>query len=1446
MANNSNYTEKTYSNLVTCRDFSKININFEEPNLLQMQRDSYQKFLKTELEKIILSYSPVKHAKNNRYEVYFSGINFAKPLRTEEQCRNECKNYEQALYVDTYIVDNKSGEKITVRKDSKGLTHGIFFANIPMMTEKGTFIINGIEKFVVSQILRAPGVYISNKSQIKLNNKKHISYGYACELLPSRGTLINFMYDEQLQMINALVRNSQNDAIVEIPATILLKAFGMTQDEIRRVFNDDLSIINTLLNECAKGKEKVRSYNHDDIIQDPEIMEYRSQVDELRQVKDTGKGSPIDTKLKQYVIKYEDCVKEVKELNARYEKLCDENKETYESLQHDLANASPTEQKKIKAKISVFQAQINKILDAKTDLEDKKIRDILDVIITEKAAKDLISKFSISTRSVESDTSSKINPVCYQDVIVSHFMDPRKYDLTSAGRYRTLHKMRVSDRLYQRVISEDILYKNGKVFLKKGTLIGKEELDAFKKLAENQELDIVYEVEIPNKTKILKNQCMNIECVNVYTNNDQQTEWTPIIGETSIDERIANCYTLSLVDFIACVSYTINLPFGIGKYDDIDHLGNKRLRLIGEQLKSKLQIGMVRVEKQIKDKLASVSIATANEEQQEKFAKGMTPAKVVNTKAFQFVVKNFFNTYQLTQFVDQQNPLSELSNKRRISAMGDGGISREDPNLDIRDVHYSQYGRICPIETPEGMNIGLIMSLASFTQIDKNGFLVSPYHPIKNGVIQKEVEWLTPLKEDNYAICEATIPHDESGKILVKSAICRFRASQEELPISQIDYVDIAPRQVVSIAASAIPFLEHDDTTRALMGANMQRQAVPLLQPYAPIVGTGTEYKIAHDSGLTVVSKNAGVVEKIDGNTISIRNESNRLDNYSLVKYHKSNQNTCINQTPIVTVGQKVKENTTLADGPAMYNGQLALGRNPLVAFTTWNGYNYEDAIVISERLVRDDVYTSITIEEHTINCLRTNNGDEEITRDLNNVSEEAKRYLDEDGIIMVGAEVHEGDILVGKQTPRGQSDFTPEEKLLQVIFGNKTKNYRESSLKVPHGGDGIVAKVQRFSVVNGDELDDDVIESIKVFIIQKRKIQIGDKMSGRHGNKGCISIVAPVADMPFMEDGTPIDICLNPLGVPSRMNIGQVLEINLGLSMRALGQQKAIEFVLNSKTNAEAVKLFTKNFGIPAEKARVLIKSISKYCKQNHVETLEDAKNKISYNDILLMVKNAGLDLEILNYKAITPVFSGAEVDDVINNIKEAGFPTNNKSKIGKFQLYDGKTGEPFDNLTTVGVMYMMKLDHMVDDKIHARAVGPYSKITQQPLGGKSQNGGQRFGEMEVWALEAYGAAHNLQEILTIKSDDVKGRNGTYSAIVKGHKIPEPGLPETFKLLSKQLQGLALNMSVIDANGKVEDINSYTAVSDDEEKQNENRNDFVSIKDFDVNSEDNEDENYF
>ena len=1452
--NNVNYKNTSFSDKVMRRDFGKNDVVFSEPDLLKMQKESYGKFLGlpnykkanevSEIEALIGSYFPIKHAKNNKYEIRFKGINFAKPLRDEESCRNEGKTYEKALYVELSLVNNETGEVKDSKKSNKGIANGIFFANIPEMTDKGTFIINGIEKFVISQIVRAPGAYILNKSQIKLSNKKKINTGYICEMLPSKGTLLNFWIDEGDGTIKITLRNQTGDAAPSFPATQILKAFGMSQKDICSIFNDDLYIIQTLATEI---------YNHNNILEEKEdILKFRKEIDDqynkimkedsnksnseiFEKIRNELKtsGSPIQLKLKNAVINYEENRKIFNEVDKQYQEIL-----------------STSENNATNKKLEELQSKRAKLLE--------KCTKELDVIITEKAAKDLVEGLSISTRTFESNSNvkDKENLICYQDVITSQFMDGRKYDLSSAGRYRTNRKMSISERLYQRILAKDIVSKDGEVLLKKGTLILKDELDVFKKAASENIIDFEREIHLNSITKSEKKNANFIESVLVYTDNNKTgdlDEMTPIIGESA---NATKSLSLTLVDFVCAMSYTINLSYGIGQYDDVDHLGNKRLRLIGEQLKSKLQIGMARVEKHVKDKLASISIATANAEQKAKTDSKTSVKTVVNTKSFQLVIKNFFNSYQLTQFIDQQNPLSELSNKRRISAMGDGGISREDPNLDIRDIHYSHYGRICPIETPEGMNIGLILSLASFTQVDDNGFLKTPYHPVKNGVISNDVEWLTALKEDEYVVGESTIPHDENGKITVDKAICRYRSNQQLYDVNKIDYIDISPRQVVSIAASAIPFLEHDDTTRALMGANMQRQAVPLIHPFAPIVGTGAEYKIAHDSGLAIIAKDnnndlqttsinsnieLGTVSAVDSSKIIIDKKEGGQIRYDLIKYRKSNQDTCINQTPIVNVGDKVNVGDTLTDGPAMYNGELALGRNPLVAFTTWNGYNYEDAIVISERLVHDDIYTSISIEEHTVKCIRTKNGDEEITRDLSTVSSDAIRYLNEDGIIMEGAEVKEGDVLVGKITPRGQSDLSPEEKLLQAIFGSKTKNYRESSLKVPHGGEGIVAKVQRFSVQNNDELDDDTIELIKIFIVQKRKIQIGDKMSGRHGNKGCISIVAPVADMPFLADGTPVDICLNPLGVPSRMNIGQVLEINLGLSMRRLAQQKAVEFALNAKDKDECVANYVQNFGLSLQKSKVLCDAMFDYIKQNNVNKAED----VSCNDVLVVLKNVGLDIEDLNYKAATPVFNGATTEDVIANLKEANYDVNNAKTLGKFQLYDGKTGDPFDGLNTVGVMYMLKLDHMVDDKIHARSVGPYSKITQQPLGGKSQNGGQRFGEMEVWALEAYGAAHNLQEILTIKSDDVHGRNRTHTAIVKGQNLPEPGLPETFKLLTKQLQGLCLDMEAICPDGKTVDLNSFTAVEDDEDSiaGDIEHTGIVSSNDFDNNND--EDDNY-
>ena len=1413
------YSESQVSNLVIRRDFSKSEINFTEPDLLEIQRNSYKNFLDKELAKLIEEYFPISHAKNNKYTVKYYGINLVNPTKTEQECRDEGLTYERSLYVDLGLLNNETGEEKRSVKDTKQhLSKGVFFGNIPLMTERGTFIVNGIEKVVVSQIVRSPGVYILNQSQIKLNNKKKIIDGKICEILPNRGTLINLVFDDKekdkkLEIIRILMRDSTGKEVVDKPATSILKAFGMGQDEILRLFNNDRIIINTL----AADK-----YNHNTIVEDKDIRKIISNIDKLHdELESVISGSPIDAKLTKKIKEYNDKLKQKKILEDKINFHYNTNFAKIKEIESNFNNTKGQEKIELENKLKAIKAQGDKLYEQKDKLEND-IKKCLDIIITEKAAKDLIEALNISTRAIETEVSSKTNPVCYQDIITEHFMVNRKYNLSSAGRYRTLHKMHISDRLYQRTIAQDVYDNKNKIIIPKNTFINKAQLDIFKKLIQENKLHVGDEISLNVSSKCENKIDNKVEKVLIYVDNDHinpdQDETTPIIGLPN-NTNVHNYTSLTLADFVCCMSYVINFSYEIGTTDEIDHLGNKRLRLVGEQLKSKLQVGLARVEKQIKDKLASISIPTANQDNQKKTDQRTTIRTVVNTKPFQFIIKAFFNTNQLTQFVDQQNPLSELSNKRRLSAMGDGGIYRDDPNLDIRDIHYSHYGRICPIETPEGQNIGLIMSLASYAKIDENGFLITPYHRVINGVIQKDVEWITPLREDEYYICEATIPHDSNNKLIPKQIICRYRGNQKLVSYDKVDYIDIAPRQIVSVATSEIPFLEHNDANRALMGANMQRQAVPLIHPIAPIVGTGSEYKIAHDSGLSRIAKNDGVVEKVDGNSITIQCLNGKANEYILNKFIKSNQNTCINHQPIVSLGQKIKANQIIADGPAMYNGELALGRNPLVAFTTWNGYNYEDAIVISERLVKDDVYTSISLDVHSINCVESENGDEIITRDIPNVSEDAKRYLDEDGIIMVGAEVHEDDILVGKITPRGQDELSGEEKLLFAIFGNKTKNYRNSSLKVPHGGDGIVVKVERYTK-DDMKFEDNTIELIKVTIAQKRKIQIGDKMSGRHGNKGCISIVAPIADMPFMEDGTPIDICLNPLGVPSRMNIGQVLEINLGLSMRLLGQQKIIEFALEAGTPSAISKLYTKYFGLIEEKAKVLAKLICGYLKNNNITSLVEAKKKISYNDIFLIIKNAGLDVEDINYKASTPVFGGATVEDVIANLAEAGLDTKNKQTLGKFQLYDGKTGEPFDGLTTVGVMYMLKLDHMVDDKIHARDIGPYSKITQQPLGGKSQNGGQRFGEMEVWAMEAYGAKYNLQELMTIKSDDDKSKSMAYLSIVNngGHRMPEPGIPESFKLLTKILQGLGICINVLTDNNRWIDINKYTSVFNDVE----------------------------
>ncbi|AHB35890.1 DNA-directed RNA polymerase subunit beta [Spiroplasma apis] len=883
--------------------------------------------------------------------------------------------------------------------------------------------------------------------------------------------------------------------------------------------------------------------------------------------------------------------------------------------------------------------------------------------------------------------------------------DKRKYDLTKAGRFKLQQKLAVKNRLVGRVLAEDLVDVSGKVIFEKNTEITKDMYKEVERVLDNGAM--VHRVSF---NELIKSS-NEIQRVKVYKDNDLRDEVTTIIGitNTSNDEFI------NVTDIIATISYAINLMDDIGEVDDIDHLGNRRVRTVGELLQNQFRIGMMRIEKNVKEKLA-----TSNPFK-------MKPSSIINNKPLTAIIGEFFNLSQLSQFMDQTNPLAELTNKRRLTALGPGGLSRDRAALEVRDVHPSHYGRICPIETPEGPNIGLINNLSTYARINKYGFIETPYRKVENGkVLINEYEYLTADKERDYVVAQANIQIDANGKILDDSVIARYRGDDIMVPPMDVDYVDVSPKQIVSIATSCIPFLENDDANRALMGANMQRQAVPLINPESPIVGTGVEHEAARDSGDAVVAKADGIVKYVDSRKITVE-ESSGVRNYVLNDFNRSNNGTAITHIPIVKVGDKIKERDILADGPSMENGELALGQNLVVAFTTWNGYNYEDAVILSERVVIDDRFTSIHIDEYTIERRQTKQGPEEITREIQNISEASKKHLDEEGIAAIGSEVKVGDILVGKVTPKSQTQLSPEDKLLHAIFGEKSRNVKDNSLRVPNGGEGIIKSIKRFSRADGHDLPADILEIIKVYVVQKRKIQEGDKMAGRHGNKGVISKILPIEDMPHTENGVPVDIMLNPQGVPSRMNIGQVLEIHLGMAAKKLG------------------------------------------------------------------------------IKVSTPVFEGVKENELIEIMEEAGM-----ENYGKVKLIDGRTGEAFDKPISVGVMYMLKLSHMVDDKLHTRNIGPYSLITQQPLGGKAQNGGQRFGEMEVWALEAYGAAYTLREILTIKSDDIKGRIKTYESIVRSKPIPKPSIPESFNVLTKEIMGLGFDMHMIDEEGNKVQINAY------------------------------------
>ena len=1142
------------------KDFAKVGDYIEMPNLIKVQRDSYDWFVEEGLGEVLKDISPIEDYSGNLVLEFFDYYMEEKTKYTVEEAKERDATYSTRLHVKVRLINRETGE---IKEQE------IYLGDFPLMTDSGTFVINGAERVVVSQLVRSPGCYYAQEFDTKTGKRT-----YTSTIMPLRGAWLEYETDGN-DIFYVRV-----DRTRKVPVTTLLKALGVvSDDQIRELFGDEELITATIAKETVKE-------------QDEALIEI-------------------------------------------YKKL------------------RPGE------------------------------------LPTADAARNLFNGL---------------------------FYDNKRYDLAKVGRYKFNQKLNLATRIKGRVAAEDIIdSETGEVFVQAGEVISEEIAEDI----QNAGINVVDITLGDRKIRIIGNNTVNIHKVlpdvdlsklhfkelvnyNVLKNIIDNTEKKDLVKvlEERYNELVPKHITTE--DIIASISYLLNLSHGLGEPDDIDHLANRRIRCVGELLQNQFRIGLTRLERVVRERMTIQDLDV------------VTPQTLINTKPITSAIREFFGSSQLSQFMDQTNPLSELTHKRRISALGPGGLTRERAGFEVRDVHYTHYGRLCPIESPEGPNIGLISALSSFASINEYGFIETPYRKVdpKTHKLTDIVEYMSADVEDNFIIAQASEPVDKNGKFVNKRIRVRYKNEIIEVESEKVQYVDVSPKQLVSVAAAMIPFLEHDDAKRALMGANMQRQAVPLMITESPIIGTGIEYRAAKDSGILILAEDDGVIEKVTGDAITVKYKNGKTVVHKLRKFKRTNGGTCINQKPIVKVGEKVKKGDAIADGPSTQNGEMALGKNVLVAFSTWEGYNYEDAILINEKLVKEDVFTSIHIEEYDCECRDTKLGPEEITRDIPNVGDDSLKDLDENGIIRIGAEVRPGDILVGKVTPKGETDLTAEERLLRAIFGEKAREVRDTSLRVPHGEAGTIVDVKIFTRDNSDELGPGVNQIIRCYIATKRKISVGDKMAGRHGNKGVISRVLPEEDMPFMPDGTPIDILLNPLGVPSRMNLGQVLEVHLGGAAKALG------------------------------------------------------------------------------WKISTPVFDGATEQDVKEVLKEAGM-----SEDGKMTLYDGRTGDPFDKPITVGVMYMLKLHHLVDDKIHARSTGPYSLVTQQPLGGKAQFGGQRFGEMEVWALEAYGASYTLQEMLTVKSDDVVGRVKTYEAIVKGENVPEPGVPESFKVLVKELQSLGLDV---------------------------------------------------
>ena len=1195
------------------------------PNLIEVQKNSYQWFLDEGLKEAFADISPITD-----YSGHLS-LDFVDFTLCEDDVKYtipECKERDA-----TYAAPLKVKVRLHNKETDEINEHEIFMGDLPLMTETGTFVINGAERVIVSQLVRSPGIYYG------IAHDKVGKTLYSCTVIPNRGAWLEYETDSND------VFSVRVDRTRKVPITVLLRALGVgTNQQIIDMFGEEPKILASLQ-------------------KDPAITEREPQ------------GS--------------------------------------------------------------FEAGLLELY--------KKIR----------------PGEPLSVESAES-------------LITAMFFDPRRYDLAKVGRYKFNKKLALKNRINGQVLAEDVLDPStGEVIAEAGTIVDRDLADQI----QNAAVPALWIQTETRNVKVLSSMMVDIRSWIPEIEDPKAIGVTELVyypalqqimeENETLEERIAAIKRdiadlipkhITKEDIFASINYNMHLEWGIGTDDDIDHLGNRRIRAVGELLQNQYRIGLSRLERVVRERMTTQDL------------EGISPQSLINIKPVTAAVKEFFGSSQLSQFMDQNNPLGELTHKRRLSALGPGGLSRDRAGFEVRDVHYSHYGRMCPIETPEGPNIGLINSLACYARINEYGFVEAPYRKIDksdkdNPRVTDEVVYMTADEEDNYHVAQANEKLDEDGHFVRNSVSGRYREETQEYDKTAFDYMDVSPKMVFSVATALIPFLQNDDANRALMGSNMQRQAVPLLTTEAPVVGTGMETKTAVDSGVCVLAKEAGIVESSESNRIVVREEDGNRREYILTKFARSNQSNCYNQRPIVFKGQKVAKGEVIADGPSTSNGELALGKNPLIGFMTWEGYNYEDAVLLSERLVEYDVYTSVHIEEYEVESRDTKLGPEEITRDVPGVGDDALKDLDERGIIRVGAEVRAGDILVGKVTPKGETELTAEERLLRAIFGEKAREVRDTSLKVPHGAYGIVVDAKVFTREDGDELSPGVNESVRIYIAQKRKISVGDKMAGRHGNKGVVSRVLPVEDMPYLPNGRPLDIVLNPLGVPSRMNIGQVLEIHLSLAAKALGFNIETPVFDGAKEIdiQDTLELANDYVNMPFDAEEAEDGEENFYDK--YKDTLrEDVMDYLSEN------------------RAHRSLWKGVPI-----------------SRDGKVQLRDGRTGEYFDGKVTIGHMHYLKLHHLVDDKIHARSTGPYSLVTQQPLGGKAQFGGQRFGEMEVWALEAYGAAYTLQEILTVKSDDVVGRVKTYEAIIKGENIPEPGVPESFKVLLKELQSLGLDVKVLD-----------------------------------------------